>query len=716
MLREVPYKGVYKSDRDNILEDFYFPALSVASSYDRAVGFFSGSTITYAAQALSTFVANGGRMRLIVGAFSDARDVEAVRKGEDIKAVSERLGEEFLRSLDQAEGELFEERFRTLAWLVANGRLDIRVALRPQGMYHDKIGIISDADGDAFVFAGSANESAQALLPTHNYESIDVFPTWKPELESYFAAHREAFERLWENKSRGTAVMDVPTALKERLLEVAERIEVAPDPAREAAIARRLREHDEEEHPSRQMGPHVPETINGTPFAIRDHQRDALNAWREKGDFVGIFDLATGAGKTITACYAIVQMAKRIPGLTAIIAVPYQNLADQWCEILETFGMDPVRCYVSRATWEDELRQTVHDIQMAAKSFAVIVVVNRTMKSPEFQDAISQLSPERFLWIGDECHHHASETYETSLPANARYRIGLSATPEHYLDDERNARLARYYGQTVYTYTLRQAIEDEVLTPYDYYPHVVELTAAEADEFVDLSNEIARLFAREALAGSKSSQGLTALLMRRARVIASAANKLPTLSTVLEGRPPTMHSLFYCGDGTVEGEDDGDGAPLVGRQVEVVSQQLDRLGWRVSRFTSREPRRERDTILANFRIGLIDAMVAIKCLDEGIDVPACSTAYILASSRDPRQFIQRRGRILRRSKGKDFATIHDFVVVLPSGYHDAAGHARKLIRSELRRVAEFNGLARNASHSYEALRPVLSAYDLEHAL
>lgn len=515
--------------------------------------------------------------------------------------------------------------------------------------------------------------------------------------------------------------MDVPTALRERLLHVGQALEIPPDPEREAAIMRRLKAQGEFEEAARarQPGPSLPETIGGVPFAIRQHQRDALNAWREKGAFVGIFDLATGAGKTITACYATVQMAKNIPGLTVVIAVPYQNLADQWCDILELFGIDPIRCYVSRADWEAKLRDTIHDIEMAAKSFAAIVVVNRTLKSPEFQQAIARIPGDRFLWIGDECHHHASESFAGFLPDSARYRIGLSATPEHYLDADRNARLAAYYGDTVFTYSLRQAIEDGVLTPYDYFPHIVALTDKEAEEFVELSNEIARVFAREASAASKPSQGLTALLMRRARVIASAANKIPALSAALEGGRPHPHTLFYCGDGTVEGDTDPDNidnAPVIGRQIEVVSQQLDKLGWRISRFTSREPRRERDAILANFRIGLIDAMVAIKCLDEGIDVPACSTAYILASSRDPRQFIQRRGRILRRSPGKEGATIHDFIVVLPAGYQDTAGHARKLIQSELRRVAEFNELARNSAHAYDVLRPVLTAYDLEHML
>lgn len=725
MLRDIAAKGVYKSDQDNILEDFYFPALSMAASYDRAVGFFSGSTLSYAAQALSTFITNDGRIRLILGAFADARDIEAVKRGEDLKALAAQVGQQFLVEVEEAKDPLFTERFATLAWLVAHGRMEIKIALRAHGMYHDKIGIITDAAGDAFVFAGSANESAHALLPTHNYESIDVFPTWKEELEAYYKPHRDSFERLWSNKSRGTAVLDMPTAIREKLLAVSASLESPPDPEREAAIARRLQaDITIEEIGLRPSGPMLPETINAYPFEIRDHQRDALNAWAEKGAFVGIFDLATGAGKTITAVYGIVQMAKQIQGLTVVIAVPYQNLADQWCEILEQFNIHAVRCYVAKANWSDDLQQTVQNVRLGAQSFAAIVVVNRTLKTPEFQNAIARIPTKQFLWIGDECHHHASESYTGFLPENAAYRIGLSATPEHYLDGDRNTRLTTYYGQIVFTYSLAQAIEDKVLTPYDYYPTIVELTEDEAAEFIDVSNEIARLFGREAGA-SKPSQGLKAQLMKRARIIASAHNKIAALRDLLDGKPRQQHTLFYCGDGTVDlsadfddDEDDEDAAELgfAGRQIEVVSQILDRMGWRVSRFTSREPRKERGSILSSFKIGLIDGMVAIKCLDEGIDVPACSTAYILASARDPRQFIQRRGRILRRSPGKEVATIFDFIVVLPSGAHDASGHARKLIQAELKRVAEFNALARNSSRAYQLLRPVLQEYDLEHLL
>jgi hypothetical protein len=499
MLRDLPLKGVYKSDQDDILRDFYVPALSVSSLYDRAVGFFSSSTLSYAAQALSAFISGGGTIRLIVGAFSDQADIEAVKEGLRVKEVSDALGKTFIAELEEGtENELFQHRFKALSWLVAQDRLKIRVALRPHGLYHDKVGIISDASGDAVVFAGSANESASALLPTLNYESINVFPAWRPELADWHKPHTASFERLWANQSRGTVVIDIPTALKERLLEIAANMDRPPDPQRELEIESRLRAAEEEAAQAlRPRGPRLPETMNGTPFRIKEHQREALTAWQAKGALHGILDLATGAGKTITAVYGIVQMAKAIPGLAVVIAAPYQALADQWCEILATFNIRPLQCYVSKLNWYDELQKKVLDLLTGSTQLEAIVVVNRTLTTADFQNAIARIPADRFLWIGDECHHHGSESLAKALPKNAAYRIGLSATPEHYRDDDRNSRLRDYYGEIVFSYTLQQAIKDKVLTPYNYYPHLVALTDDEGQQFITISDEIAQRFPRE---------------------------------------------------------------------------------------------------------------------------------------------------------------------------------------------------------------------------
>lgn len=364
----------------------------------------------------------------------------------------------------------------------------------------------------------------------------------------------------------------------------------------------------------------------------------------------------------------------------------------------------------------------VHELVIGSRKFAAIVVVNRTLKSPEFQECIKQIRGNRLLWIGDECHYHTSRSFDGFLPEHSRYRIGLSATPEHYIDEERNERLAEFYGDIVFRYTLREATEDEALTPYVYFPHLVELTESEAEEFISLSEQIGRIMAQQKnLSAVGSNTQLTALLMRRTRIVGSAANKLPALEGVLEGVKATSHTLFYCGDGTVEAdeenqEDSDQSTQMSQRQVEAISSLLHRGGWDVSRFTSRESRKDRENILENFRLGIIDAMVAIRCLDEGIDVPACATAYILASSRDPRQFVQRRGRILRRSPGKEFATIHDFIVILPEGVEDESGYAKRLVKSELTRVAEFSSLSQNRGAAYEILAPTLREYDLEHMI
>lgn len=301
MLRDISYKGVYKSDQDHILEDFYFPTLSVANRYDRAVGFFSASTISYAAQALSVFAKRGGQIRMILGAFTERADLEAVEQGYKAKEISEKIGSELLSMISNVSDELFQNRFETLSWLVAHGRLDIKIALRERGMYHDKIGIISDEAGDRVVFAGSANESTQALLPTHNYESINVFRTWVPEHAEFFDPHIESFERLWRNESHATVVIDIPTAVEEKLISVARSLDYTPDPEIEAAIAARLQARMGTAVSTTSNKPREPSTINGQPFKMREHQIAALDAWKAKGDFQGTFELATGAGKTITA-------------------------------------------------------------------------------------------------------------------------------------------------------------------------------------------------------------------------------------------------------------------------------------------------------------------------------------------------------------------------------------------------------------------------------
>ena len=293
---------------------------------------------------------------------------------------------------------------------------------------------------------------------------------------------------------------------------------------------------------------------------------------------------------------------------------------------------------------------------------------------------------------------------------DVKYRIGLSATPEHYLDsDSQNQRLERYYGKIVSIFTLKDAIRKKILTPYNYHIIPVELTEDELEEYIDLSTQIGKLSYQR----DEESSRFKILLIKRSRLLSNAANKLVELNKILETIDPTPFSLFYCGDGEVENTDTNE----YERQIIEVSKSLNKFGWKISRFTSRESKSKRRIIMSEFKSNSIDSLVAIKCLDEGIDIPACKVAFIIASTSNPRQFIQRRGRILRRYEGKERAEIYDFFVYAAKEQQDRIDtYEKRLVERELKRIAEFSSLSENYGESHNSIKEILKMYNLEHLI
>jgi superfamily II DNA or RNA helicase len=708
MLRGQTWKAVYRSETDNLLEDFYLPALRQSVAYDRAVGFFSATMLSYAAQGITSLVKNDGRMRLIFGGELSSEDAEAIKEGYELRRLNERVGGEIMRGLDDLADALASYRMQALAWMVAQGRLEIKVALKRRGMYHEKIGIFRDAAGDQLVFQGSANETTYALLPDFNFEAINVFPTWRPELEDHFRPYVDGFERLWANESPGTLVIPFPDAARDKLIKISTKAGRPPSEEHERGIWEETLQRYKPTPTNAVAFPFIPTVYKGMPFEIKEHQKRALNAWRSY-ECRGILAMATGAGKTVSSIYGAVRLFEATQKLFLVVAVPYQPLADQWVDELSFFGINALRCYESTQSWSSSLSQAVSLFESDALSFFACVVVNRTLESGEFQERIKRLPSDALMFIGDECHYHASPVTRRALPQSARFRLGLSATPEHYFDEERTAALRAYYGDIVFEYTLSDALQDKVLTPYKYFVHLIELETDEAEQYVELSEQISRLAARDGSDEEAAGSQLKMLLFKRARVLANARGKTDALSELLRAVPPSPYHLFYCGDAI---DVDEEGARI--RSVDRVSQLLYDRGWNVSHFTSHESQPARRAILDSFRAGIVDGLVAIRCLDEGVDVPGCRTAYILASSRNPKQFIQRRGRILRRAPNKEEATVHDFLVTLPSGSSQADKRTRDLLVAELARVAEFGRLAINRADVYVALKPLLQRFDVEH--
>lgn len=446
-------------------------------------------------------------------------------------------------------------------------------------------------------------------------------------------------------------------------------------------------------------------------FVLRDYQKEAIRAWLTAGG-TGILAMATGAGKTLTALTLACKVAEKNRPLVLLVVCPYLNLASQWIRDMERFGLQPIPCFYGRSRWEHRLQEAYQRILTGLDFCISIVVSNATFLSETFQNAL-RVHGVPHLLIADEVHNLGAQNLKESLPTGIHLRLGLSATPERHGDEPGTQALIDYFGEIVYKFDIKRAIAEGVLVPYHYHPILVDLTDEEAERYTEISRQIARAWGK-AENDNEGMERLRMLLIRRARLLASAQNKLPTLSALLESRElPIEKAIVYCGDGQVDSPTDSESE----RQIQAVIRLLgDKHGIKVRQFTCEEPSEEREEILQKLKAGALDAVVAIRCLDEGIDIPDIRLGFLLASSTNPRQFIQRRGRLLRRAPGKKRAEIYDFIVQPPDfgGESDpgAFNLERRLFRRELERVLEFCGSAENGPAALLTLQNLRLQYNL----
>lgn len=692
-LRTLMLKTQYRRSEHDLARDFYARCLPASTAYDRAVGFFSSDVFAACPGAFADFFARGGRMRVVCSHVFTESDLLRLREGlvERPALVKEdRLG--LLRgNPSEVRGRLG----RVVPWLVARDLLSVQVAVvegaRGTELYHEKLGCFVDGE-DAVAFSGSANETYHALQ--RHFEVVDVFRTWHNDERRRAEQKRSDFKALWVNETDRLRVVPFEVAAREGLLRVnqphnspeAVRLSVEGMSAVDSALLPGLGEVL-----------HLPAHVR-----LYDHQKRAVRAWLEARGR-GVFEMATGSGKTITALAAATKLYELVGGPFVIVVLcPYLHLVDQWVEEAKAFGLDPVACARGRSAWEGALRARLYRARTGDRPVTSAVVSNDTFRSAPFQTLLRGLDV-ALLLIGDEMHNLGARGLQQRLPERATYRLGLSATPQRRYDPEGTASLFQYFGATVAHYTLADALRDGVLTPYRYVPHLVDLTEEELGEYEALTKRIARAMGGE----GEDNPALEQLLIKRARLTASAANKLPLLRRLIEPLRNTKHTLVYCGDGRVEvGESDEEE-----RQVRAVTRALGAdLGMRVATYTAETPPDRRRQLQRDFANGGVQALVAIRCLDEGVDIPATQRAFILASVTDPRQYVQRRGRVLRRAPGKELAEVHDFLVAPPEEHQDPASPyyqtTRRLFGRELERALEFAELAVNGPEAMGRLLDV----------
>ncbi len=669
-------------------------SLREATRYDRAVGFFSSTVFTAAPEAFEVFFARQGSMRLVCSPVVGAADLAAIHRAlvEPKKALADaaRAGE-FARGGDGARA--------FAAWL-ARGSIGLQIAIpkSSRGLYHEKIGLFVDTEGNRLAIAGSANESLTAW--SLNFERIDVFSSWEGENARRRCWHIEqAFNDLWRNATSGVTVLDLQEAYLGGHLQ-ARPVASLPD----GDVPRGL---------PQVVGLRPPEIL-APPSGLRllPHQERAIARWAEQGGR-GILAMATGVGKTFTALVLAARLSANFDRLAIVIVAPFIHLVDQWIDNARRFGLRPVRAAESRRAWEHDLAVAVNAVNAGQRPVLSVVVTQATLtSSSRFGELLAALRAP-LLIVGDEAHNYGTADVISALPQGARFRLGLSATPERHGDPEGTARLFGYFGPVAERYGLGDAIRDEVLTPYRYFPVRVELEPDELDRYLAISKQLARYMTKDD--EDPGSDLAMRLLLKRARIVASARQKLPKLAEILDARRREDHILVYCGDGQVEGEVPEEQQ----RQVEAAVALLGNdLGMRCASYTAMTPPDRRRELLRMFADGQVQVLVAIRCLDEGVDVPSTQTAIILASSTNPRQFVQRRGRILRRATGKLRADLYDFIVcpdldaLVPGSpeYRVVQG----MLRREFQRAAEFAGLALNGPVARRQLMEIterLGLYD-----
>ena len=708
MLTDIHLNISYRTGKDDMLSCFYRPCLVHSVLYRRAVGYFTSSGLAYAAKGLANLVARGGKMRLIASPYLSDDDIDALERAKE--KPDEVLAQIVAGSLMDVEDLLVRDRLNALSWLAASGALEVKLALRvnqigrySNSLYHEKIGIFSDEAGNHVAFTGSANETAGGLI--ENFESIKVFSSWDKSTDYVYEISND-FDLLWENMTLGLKVLEFSKISRELLKRY--QTSSRPDPDNEIFLDPPTSHVKEDPEPAIQPAQNL-NIKDDRP--LRPYQKEAIQKWFDAG-CRGIFEMATGSGKTLTALNAISRLADR-ESLVVIIACPYVNLAEQWVRELQRAGiLRPIKAYGGLKKWSETLQAGLTALQHGQRKFLPIVVVNCTFLSDSFQRL---LCPERVphLLVADEMHNLGAENLRNRLNAGIQFRLGLSATPVRHMDDEGTQALADYFGKVVFTYDLAQAIKDGNLCDYYYHPVLVKLSEEESIEYHKLSSQIGQLMGRRENNGPLS-QPLKVLLLRRARLIASAKGKIPALSKVISdlqaGNCPVSKALFYCGDGQVDDPDDDDG---IVRQVDAVIKVLGlEAGLKVARFSHSESMKEREGLLADVKSDHLHGLVAIRCLDEGIDMPDIRMGFILASSTNPRQFIQRRGRLLRKADGKT-AEIWDFIVTPPTDLDDDNFNLeRSLLSRELKRVQEFCQTAINAKSAEHVLLDLKRRYNL----
>ena len=662
--QEIELSRSYISRGDNnIARSFLVPALKCAKEYMRSVGFFSSDVLLPIMDGIVSLSRRGGSIKLIASPQLSQEDIDAISLGYSRR--DELLRGIFDRTFISEMEKLDDNALQILSTLIARGILDIKIAITDGiGEYHDKLGILQDQDGNTLAFFGSANSSLNGYQ--NNYEKIRIARGWVNGERDVVLDELHEFNALWSGTNPYVSVIDYRESARNNVLKIIER--------RSAKI----------------------DSAESEPIKLRDYQEQAIKAWIDN-DYRGFYVMATGTGKTWTAIFSAKRLLKDNPA-TVVICAPYKHLVKQWSEDVTAAFPEAKIVLVSseNPVWLQQINQAIIRKRYTPDTQIIIITTIASFNMPRFENAISKDSSDKLL-IVDEAHRFTNRP--ESLLSTYKFLLGLSATPFSGSSAEKGRELMAFFGGQVFSLPIESALERGYLVPYYYRPFFVNATEDEEQRFQSYTHRILSCFNK---AGQCINPDLLVKSLRnRLRVISMASEKQTRIDELVSQVNDPDHFVVYCGDGKLFDNNTGEEI----RHIQSIKRVLFNHDIKASQFTCTENMDERMVLVDAFNKGEISSLVAIRCLDEGINIPSIKSALILSSNDDYREFVQRRGRILRTYKGKQSATIYD-VVVLPSCGTPG------LAKIELRRFHEYARLALNWDELAPQLNDLLDTYSL----
>ena len=739
MLKDVkwPEDGTYTPQGTHTPVEFFNNALKNSYLFDIELGYFNSAAISVLSTSFATFIRNGGIMRMAINNIVSQKDKEAIEKGEEGNIVLPYDLTDFAKLKDSLD-EYGDHFFRCLAYLIQEHRIQIRI-IKPKGTHgvsHTKRGQFSD--GDTIVsFTGSANFTLGGFFNNREEITISFNDSPDPIVRRRIENRKTEFTNLMDGRDDTVEYLntsDLEDAIRthygkqeiEELLDVENKLKAYKNKQKEDEPL--LEEDFRDRYDITPCFPY------GKP---RDYQQQAFVNWKNNKQ-KGLFAMATGTGKTLTSLNCLLRIYKIYNFYKAVILVPTITLVDQWeqeCKKFHFCGI--VKINSKNKSWREELdaikAKESFNLSGQEQSYIIISTYASFARENVFRDLMDfpKKALREILLIADEAHNMGAGKILDRLDG-VKYirRIGLSATPERQFDVEGNNALMRFFGCTdndyTFTFSMQEAIDKGYLCRYDYYPHLVHLTDDEMDEYIRISHQLSKFYNHKNESFVSSDDMLVRLLLKRKRIIHKAVNKETVFREIMEQRYKEKgnlkYTLVYVPEGNHPDNNDAD----LFTDTENISDDIEadhiidtytQIVRNISPTTTVKKFisgiKERSSILDDFATGKLEVLTSMKCLDEGVDVPRSELAVFCASTGNPRQFIQRRGRILRNHPDKHKAVIHDLVVAPVINTNDECFvMERNLLRSELKRVRDFATMSENSDFAYKELDEVLSYYEL----